>query len=78
MVFCIISLFYFLFQTYFILDTDFPTSVIGEFLKQQVEDRLTFYETGENPAKNIDVMRQAVSEVCLALFVVFLFIFSTS
>ncbi|GFR62320.1 nucleolar protein 56 [Elysia marginata] len=39
-----------------------PTSVIGEHLKQQVEDRLKFYETGETPAKNLDVMRQAVSE----------------
>jgi len=42
--------------------SDIPTAVIGEHLKQQVEDRLKFYETGENPAKNIDVMRQAVSE----------------
>lgn len=42
--------------------SDIPTSVIGEHLKQQVEDRLKFYETGENPAKNIDVMKQAVSE----------------
>merc|ERR1712112_194562 len=42
--------------------SDIPTSVIGEHLKQQVEDRLKFYETGENPAKNIDVMRQAVTE----------------
>jgi len=36
--------------------------VIGEHLKQQVEDRLDFYETGVNPAKNLDVMRQAVTE----------------
>ncbi|CAG5124236.1 unnamed protein product, partial [Candidula unifasciata] len=42
--------------------SDVPTSVIGEHLRQQVEDRLKFYETGENPAKNIDVMRQAVVE----------------
>lgn len=41
--------------------SDIPTSVIGEHLKQQVEDRLKFYETGVNPAKNIDVMRQAVT-----------------
>merc|ERR1712008_392536 len=39
--------------------SDVPTPVIGEHLKQQVEDRLSFYETGNNPAKNIDVMRQA-------------------
>ncbi|BFY98070.1 hypothetical protein BsWGS_01110 [Bradybaena similaris] len=42
--------------------SDVPTCVIGEHLRQQVEDRLKFYETGENPAKNIDVMRQAVIE----------------
>merc|ERR1711993_43661 len=42
--------------------SDVPTSVIGEHLKQQVEDRLKFYETGETPAKNVDVMRQAVEE----------------
>uniref|UniRef100_A0A0B7BBJ8 Nucleolar protein 56 n=1 Tax=Arion vulgaris TaxID=1028688 RepID=A0A0B7BBJ8_9EUPU len=42
--------------------SDVPTSVIGEHLRQQVEDRLKFYETGENPAKNIDVMRSAVLE----------------
>merc|ERR1711860_227257 len=29
------------------------TTIIGEHLKQQVEDRLKFYETGETPAKNI-------------------------
>merc|ERR1711860_467260 len=42
--------------------SDIPTAVIGDHLKQPIEDRLKVYETGENPAKNIDVMRQAVSE----------------
>ena len=32
-------------------------------MKQQVEDRLEFYETGVNPAKNLDVMREAMSQV---------------
>nr|KAG5700618.1 hypothetical protein BaRGS_015448 [Batillaria attramentaria] len=40
---------------------DIPTSVFGDHLRQQVEDRLKFYETGEAPAKNLDVMRQAVT-----------------
>jgi len=40
---------------------DIPTNVFGDHLKQQVEDRLKFYETGEAPTKNIDVMRQAVT-----------------
>lgn len=43
--------------------SDIPTSVFGEHLRQQVEDRLKFYETGEPPAKNIDVMSQALTKV---------------
>ena len=35
----------------------------GEFLRQQVEDRLKFYETGDAPKKNADVMHEAVQEV---------------
>jgi RNA processing factor Prp31 len=41
---------------------DVPTTVYGEHLKEQVENRLKFYETGETPAKNIDVMSQAEAE----------------
>lgn len=41
----------------------------GEHLRQQVENRLKFYETGETPAKNADVMKQAEAEVCLCVFV---------
>lgn len=40
-----------------------PTSIFGEKLKQQVEDRLSFYETGDIPRKNIDVMKEAMEEV---------------
>ncbi|XP_069679010.1 nucleolar protein 56 [Periplaneta americana] len=39
-----------------------PTNVFGEKLRQQVEDRLKFYETGEIPRKNIEVMKEAVEE----------------
>ena len=42
--------------------TDTPTSVFGEKLRQQVEDRLKFYETGDVPKKNIDVMKEAIEE----------------
>ncbi|XP_003393259.1 nucleolar protein 56 [Bombus terrestris] len=42
--------------------TDTPTKVFGEKLRQQVEDRLKFYETGEVPKKNIDVMKEALEE----------------
>lgn len=40
--------------------TEQPTNVFGETLKQQVEDRLKFYECGEAPRKNIDVMKEAI------------------
>lgn len=32
-------------------------------MKQQMEDRLKFYETGELPKKNVEVMGTAVEEV---------------
>ncbi|ETN58694.1 nucleolar protein Nop56 [Anopheles darlingi] len=38
-----------------------PTTVFGEALKQQVEDRLKFYESGEIPRKNLDVMQEAIA-----------------
>jgi len=44
---------------------DFSTPKFGESLRRQVEDRLTFYETGDAPAKNIDVMHKVVEEVQL-------------
>ena len=44
---------------------DVPTNVYGEHLRQQVENRLKFYETGETPPKNADVMKEAEAEVCL-------------
>lgn len=42
--------------------TEIPTHVFGEKLRQQVEDRLKFYETGDVPKKNIDVMKEAIEE----------------
>ncbi|KAJ8945158.1 hypothetical protein NQ318_001623 [Aromia moschata] len=38
------------------------SQVFGEKLRQQVEDRLKFYETGEVPKKNIEVMKEAMEE----------------
>lgn len=43
--------------------TEVQTSIFGEKLRQQVEDRLKFYETGDIPMKNIDVMKQAIEEM---------------
>lgn len=37
-----------------------PTNVFGDILKNQVEDRLKFYDSGSLPPKNADVMSGAV------------------
>lgn len=42
--------------------SDVPVSTFGEFLKQQVEDRLTYFETGQVPKKNLEVMQEAAAE----------------
>eukprot|EP01087_Luapelamoeba_hula_P012733 TRINITY_DN3582_c0_g1_i1.p1 TRINITY_DN3582_c0_g1~~TRINITY_DN3582_c0_g1_i1.p1 ORF type:complete len:488 (-),score=115.33 TRINITY_DN3582_c0_g1_i1:61-1524(-) len=42
--------------------SDVPTRVFGEKLHEQVDARLRFYDSGVLPAKNIDVMRSAISE----------------
>merc|ERR1712173_539741 len=42
--------------------SDESTSVFGSKLKEQVEDRLKFYETGDLPRKNVGVMAEAVEE----------------
>jgi nucleolar protein 56 len=39
--------------------SDVPVPTYGEFLKNQVEERLTYFETGTIPKKNIDVMKEA-------------------
>lgn len=38
--------------------SDEPTSIYGEKLREQVEERLKFYETGAAPRKNLDVMEE--------------------
>merc|ERR1712066_681875 len=40
--------------------SDEPNAIVGNVLRQQVEDRLNFFETGETPKKNIDVMHEAM------------------
>jgi RNA processing factor Prp31 len=39
---------------------DVPTEVFGQTLHKQVEDRLKFYDHGQLPPKNADVMSAAV------------------
>ena len=38
-------------------------NVVFCFQKEQVEDRLKFYETGELPKKNLEVMAEAMEAV---------------
>lgn len=42
--------------------SEVPTSVFGEKLREQVEERLSFYETGVTPRKNLVVMKEAMVE----------------
>ena len=39
---------------------EYPTTVFGTKLKEQVEERLSFFETGATPRKNLDVMKEAM------------------
>merc|ERR1719145_535609 len=43
--------------------TDEATTIYGEKLKDQVEERLTFLTEGTTPRKNLDVMQEAIKEV---------------
>jgi len=43
--------------------SDEPTSAYGLKLKEQVEERLRFYETGAAPRKNIDVMAEVAKHL---------------
>merc|ERR1711933_475280 len=45
---------------------DVTTTAFGEKLKEQVEDRLSFYDKGVAPRKNIDVMGEAMKDSGLA------------
>jgi len=38
--------------------SDEPSKIYGEKLREQVEERLKFYETGAAPRKNLDVMEE--------------------
>jgi nucleolar protein 56 len=45
--------------------SDFTTTAFGEKLKEQVEERLNFYDKGVAPRKNIDVMQAAIASAGL-------------
>jgi len=42
---------------------DDPSRLYGEKLREQVEERLRFYETGAAPRKNLDVMNEVAKEL---------------
>lgn len=44
-----------------------PTSKYGDKLREQVEERLRFYDSGEAPRKNLDVMREVAAELKAAV-----------
>jgi len=43
--------------------SDLSTTKFGETLRGQVEDRLKFYDTGDIPKKNVDVMHEVVEQL---------------
>ncbi|TCD68349.1 snoRNP complex protein nop56 [Steccherinum ochraceum] len=45
--------------------SDKPTSAFGDALRQQVEERLNFFETGQPPAKNADAIRKVLDQLAL-------------
>ncbi|KAK3042481.1 hypothetical protein RJ639_000205 [Escallonia herrerae] len=63
MIVCALSIFFFLFQLnsdLSLVTTEESTTAFGEKLREQVEERLEFYEKGVAPSKNIDVMKAAI------------------
>ena len=44
-----------------------PTNVFGQALKEQIEERLQFFETGKPPMKNTDAMNEALRRVHVAI-----------
>lgn len=62
MVLCNILFFLFHFTSH-ILSTDKSTTTFGEKLREQVEERLDFYDKGVAPRKNLDVMKAAIETV---------------
>ena len=45
--------------------TEAPTSKFGEALRQQVEERLLFFEKGEPPSKNAAAMRKVLESLAI-------------
>lgn len=48
-----------------LLPLDKPSPMFGEALRQQVEERLSFFETGQPPSKNADAIRKVLAQLAL-------------
>lgn len=48
---------------FFFVNKDKNTTAFGDKLREQVEERLDFYDKGVAPRKNIDVMKVAIGNV---------------
>ena len=46
--------------------SELPVDAFGQLLRQQVEDRLKFFDTGEAPKKNLAVMQEGVEAAVVA------------
>jgi hypothetical protein len=42
-----------------------PSAKFGEALRDQVEERLKFFETGEPPSKNAEAIRRVLEAIAL-------------
>ncbi|EEC82626.1 hypothetical protein OsI_27213 [Oryza sativa Indica Group] len=49
------------------LELELNTSVFGQKLREQVEERLDFYDKGIAPRKNLDVMKAAINDMTNAV-----------
>ncbi|KDQ15155.1 hypothetical protein BOTBODRAFT_145382 [Botryobasidium botryosum FD-172 SS1] len=47
--------------------SDAPTTKFGEALRNQVEERLTFFENGTAPSKNVDAMKKVIDSLAMDL-----------
>jgi nucleolar protein 56 len=45
------------------LTSEASTSAFGKLLKEQVDERLDFYDKGVAPRKNLDVMKSAIDSM---------------
>lgn len=52
-------------QTIPLLSVEKPTPAFGEALRQQVEERLAFFESGAPPTKNVDAIRKVLDQMAL-------------